>query len=146
MIAPRSTIILTVALLAYVGTAQGADVESMKTTCRERAAKVFGVPAATVEVKYEGQRIDKTHAVNGSALVRGESVTFQCSFAPKEERIATFVRALAQFEARGFGPAAAEFAALPPEPLRDLYLARCERLIAEPPGAAWTAALEMHEK
>ena len=78
-------------LALFAGLAQAADAESMKGICRERAAQVFGVPANTVEVKYEGERIDKTHAVNGSALVRGENVTFQCSFEPQGQRIAKFI-------------------------------------------------------
>jgi heat shock protein HslJ len=100
MITRRVKILLTFQLLAlYAWTAQGADVENMKTTCRERAAKVFGAPANTVEVKYEGRRIDKTHAVNGSAIVRGKRVTFQCSFTPRGDRIATFVVNTPQGEA-----------------------------------------------
>ena len=33
-----------------------------------------------MQVKYEGQRLDGTHAVNGSAAVRGRTETFQCLF------------------------------------------------------------------
>jgi hypothetical protein len=84
-------ILTAIALLVlYAGPAWGADAEAMKATCRGRAAEVFGVAASAVELKYEGQRIDKTHAVNGSALVGGQSVTFQCSFAPGGQRIAKF--------------------------------------------------------
>lgn len=65
----------------------------MKADCRAHAAKALGVTDYEygIEVKYEGQRVDKTHAVNGSAVVRGQTRTFQCSFAPDGRTIARFV-------------------------------------------------------
>ena len=45
------------------------------------------VAADEVTVKCEGQGTDKTHTVNGSAVVRGQNRTFQCSFAPSGARI-----------------------------------------------------------
>jgi hypothetical protein len=65
--------------------------EKMMAHCRNRAAKVLGVSEDSITVKYEGQRTDKTHAVNGSASVRGKSKTFQCSFERDGKRIANFV-------------------------------------------------------
>jgi hypothetical protein len=43
------------------------------------------------ESECEGQRTDKTHAVNGSVHVRGQRETFQCSFGPKGYRIERFI-------------------------------------------------------
>jgi hypothetical protein len=37
------------------------------------ACQSQGVAGNAVDVKYEGQRTDKAHAVNGSASVRGQS-------------------------------------------------------------------------
>jgi len=65
--------------------------ENMLEACRARAAKALGIAADTVEVKYQGQRTDKTHAVNGSATVSGQSRTFQCSFERTGSRIVKFV-------------------------------------------------------
>lgn len=48
------------------------------------------VPASAVTVKYEGQRSDKTHAVNGSADVQGQQRTFQCTFVPNGAKISRF--------------------------------------------------------
>jgi hypothetical protein len=64
----------------------------MRATCRRRAASEFRVQAGTVQVTtYEGQRVDGTHAVNGSANVRGRNRTFQCSFDRSGTRIIRFV-------------------------------------------------------
>jgi len=53
----------------------------MTGDCRVRAATIFGAGAGAGG-KYEGQRVDKTHAVNGSVRVSGRRETFQCSFEP----------------------------------------------------------------
>lgn len=70
--------------------AAAANVESMLGVCRARAARSLKVPASAVTVKYEGQRSDKTHAVNGSADMKGQERTFQCSFVPRGAKIARF--------------------------------------------------------
>jgi hypothetical protein len=74
------------------GLAHAADIESMRMKCSARAAKALRVGADAVEAKYEGQRTDVTHAVNGSAVVRGASKTFQCSFERTGRRITKFKR------------------------------------------------------
>lgn len=84
--------------------AGAANVESMLGVCRARAARSLKVPASAVTVKYEGQRSDKTHAVNGSADVKGQERTFQCSFVPSGAKIARFA----------VNPAAAPAAAVEP--------------------------------
>jgi hypothetical protein len=78
-------------VIVQLGFGQTADVEKMKSVCSARAAKALGVTTNDVEVKYEGQRVDKTHAVNGSATVRNQDRTFQCSFVANGSRIARFV-------------------------------------------------------
>ena len=92
MKSPFASALIGVAAFAFAAeAAHAADAEQMKAECRARAAKLMGVAADTVEVKYEGQRTDKTHAVNGSALVRGQNETFQCSFERDGRRIVRFV-------------------------------------------------------
>jgi hypothetical protein len=59
--------------------------------CHVRAATIFGTGVDAVEVKDEGQRVDKTHAVNSKVFVRGMRETFQCSFEPKGYRIEQFI-------------------------------------------------------
>jgi hypothetical protein len=52
----------------------------MMQECRLRAHEVMHVRLPDIETKYEGQRTDGTHAVNGTAFLRGRQETFQCSF------------------------------------------------------------------
>jgi hypothetical protein len=81
------------AVVFGLGTSLGcaADIESMTTRCSARAVSALHVGADAVDVKYEGQRTDKSHAVNGSAVVRGENKIFQCSFERSGRRITQFV-------------------------------------------------------
>ena len=45
-----------------------------------RAHEVLHTRLPNIETKYEGQRTDGTHAVNGTAFIRSRKETFQCSF------------------------------------------------------------------
>ena len=72
--------LIVVALMACAGSpaALAADDSQMMATCNTYAARHLGVPTSDIlELKYEGQRTDGTHAVNGSAR---NGQTFQCSF------------------------------------------------------------------
>ncbi len=64
---------------------------TMMAICRDRAAHVFHVRAPNVDTKYEGQRTDGTHAVNGTTYLRGVEETFQCSFDNTGRSIVRFV-------------------------------------------------------
>jgi hypothetical protein len=68
--------------------AQGSP-ESMMDECRARAGTVFKESFESISAKYEGQRTDGSHAVNGSA--RNGSETFQCSFDKKGYKITRFL-------------------------------------------------------
>ena len=63
----------------------------MMAQCRDRAADIFHIRLPNVETKYEGQRTDGTHAVNGTAFLRGGSDTFQCSFDAGGSTIVQFI-------------------------------------------------------
>ncbi len=65
--------------------------ERMMQECRNRAHEVLHVRLPDVETKYEGQRTDGTHAVNGTAWLRGRQETFQCSFDRRGREIIQFV-------------------------------------------------------
>lgn len=65
--------------------------DTMMAICRDRAAQVFHVRAPNVETKYEGQRTDGTHAVNGTTYLRDVEETFQCSFDAAGRSIVQFV-------------------------------------------------------
>lgn len=70
--------------------AQGTP-DTMMAQCRARAAQTLGFRMPDIETKYEGQRTDGTHAVNGTARSGGRERTFQCSFGPGGQRIINFV-------------------------------------------------------
>ena len=75
-------------------TAAASSSDAMLDKCRARAAAAFKASPDVVNVKYEGQRTDGTHAVNGS--VEGSApATFQCSFNRSGSRIVKFTRAVA---------------------------------------------------
>lgn len=63
---------------------------AMMETCRTRAAKAYNTGADNVEAKYEGERTDGTHAVNGE--IHTTQATFQCSFNRSGSRIVKFAR------------------------------------------------------
>lgn len=77
---------------AFVSLPAHADTPAiMMQKCRDRAAKVFRVRMPDVETKYEGQRTDGSHAVNGTAFLEGRQETFQCSFDRTGAKIVQFV-------------------------------------------------------
>jgi hypothetical protein len=63
----------------------------MMQVCRVRAHEVMHVRLPDIETKYEGQRTDGTHAVNGTAWMRGRTETFQCSFDRSGRQIIQFI-------------------------------------------------------
>lgn len=83
----RSLLLAAACLVLLQAGAARADVNKMLSSCRERAANKLGVSVGSVHVKYEGQRTDGTHAVNGSTHVQGQERTFQCSFNSAGKRV-----------------------------------------------------------
>ena len=86
----RSTAI-TLVTLAIAGPAAAASPEIMMAQCRDRAHTKLHASVKDIETKYEGQRTDGTHAVNGTAYLQNKTVTFQCSFNKKGSKIIRFV-------------------------------------------------------
>jgi len=76
---------------AMAGSGGNANPGRMMAVCRDRAVHVFHLRAGDVETKYEGQRTDGTHAVNGTAYLRGIEETFQCSFNSSGTSIVQFI-------------------------------------------------------
>jgi hypothetical protein len=66
--------------------------DAMLSICKSRAAKTYRTRADAIEVKYEGQRVDGTHAVNGSNTASDPAATFQCSFNRAGNKIVKFIR------------------------------------------------------
>lgn len=78
------------ALVASVP-ATAASPDEMMGHCRERAHKVLNTRLPDIATKYEGQRTDGTHAVNGTTTIHGVVETFQCSFNKNGSKIIHFV-------------------------------------------------------
>lgn len=76
---------------AMAGAGSNASPGRMMAICRDRAVHVFHLRAGDVDTKYEGQRTDGTHAVNGTAYLRGVQETFQCSYNASGSQIVRFI-------------------------------------------------------
>lgn len=63
----------------------------MLAACKARAAKQLRAATDRIKVVYEGQRTDRTSAVNGLAPTRAGERGFQCSFNASGRRIVRFV-------------------------------------------------------
>lgn len=68
------------AVISVPASAQG-RISDMLSNCQFEAAKRLGGDVANTTVKYEGQRVDGTHAVNGGIRLGGQAWNFQCSYA-----------------------------------------------------------------
>jgi hypothetical protein len=68
-----------VAAFCYDSALAAGNPTDMSVTCRERAARTFKVRMPDVEVKYEGQRVDGTQPVNGTAYLAAKRVTSNAS-------------------------------------------------------------------
>lgn len=76
---------------AVTNPASAATPSEMMALCRNRGHDVLKIRLPDIDTKYEGQRVDGTHAVNGTATVREKTITFQCSFDKPGKRIVKFV-------------------------------------------------------
>jgi hypothetical protein len=86
------TIIAILALLSAFAPASYADATGvMMQQCRLRAHDAFKIRLPDIDTKYEGQRTDGTHAVNGTAYLKDGARTFQCSFDRAGKTITKFV-------------------------------------------------------
>lgn len=77
------------ALLASAGLALAQDEGEMLDKCRAYAASHLKQPAGKINVTFEGQRTDKTFAVNGD-VESDTPITFQCSFGPRGAKVVDF--------------------------------------------------------
>ena len=102
----RSAMLLLVLALmpaAVTNPAGAATPGEMMALCRNRAHDVLKIRLPDIDTKYEGQRVDGTHAVNGTATASGKSTTFQCSFNKAGSGIIRFVVNKPQADAGGGG-------------------------------------------
>ena len=78
-------------LASFAVVAEANTPARMMQECRIRAHEVLHTRLPDIETKYEGQRTDGTHAVNGTAWIRGRTETFQCSFNRPGRQIIQFI-------------------------------------------------------
>lgn len=68
------------AALTATGTALAQSPEYMIEDCRHASQQFYLDYEATTEAKYEGQRTNGTHAVNGTIYLETRSADFSCSY------------------------------------------------------------------
>jgi hypothetical protein len=78
-------------VLQAADSAKALTPDQTMAECRARAGKALRARLPDIDTKYEGQRADGIHAVNGTATVRGSALTFQCSFNRSGSQIVHFV-------------------------------------------------------
>lgn len=71
-----------------------ANTATMLSACKSRAANAYKTSPGNIVVKYEGQRTDGTHAVNGTYETDKMVNTFQCSFDRNGNQIVKFIKNL----------------------------------------------------
>ncbi|MGE0054730.1 MAG: hypothetical protein AB7S74_11005 [Hyphomicrobium sp.] len=87
----RSAAAFLLPAIFSVTSAQAMTSSQMMQECRIRAGHEFRTRLPNIDTKYEGQRVDGTHAVNGTAIFDGRTETFQCSFNRSGNKIIKFV-------------------------------------------------------
>ena len=87
---PRTLIPIAVGI-ACAGSALAASPEYMMEDCKDSAQVYFQDYQALSEVKFEGQRADGTHAVNGTIHLKRRSEDFQCSYNTAGDTLVDFI-------------------------------------------------------
>jgi hypothetical protein len=64
--------------------------EYMTEDCRLASQQFYKEFEARTEAKYEGQRTDGTHAVNGTIYLENRSTSFSCSYNAKGDALVEF--------------------------------------------------------
>jgi hypothetical protein len=77
-------------LYALAETAAAQSPEFMMQDCRNLSRLFFDDFSAQSDVKYEGQRDDGTHFVNGAIFIGAGVEFFQCSYAQSQRRLLDF--------------------------------------------------------
>ena len=102
-------------LLVCVGAcdrpARAQSPEFMMEDCRNLSRLFFQSFNAQSDVKYEGQREDGSHFVNGTIFISDTAEFFQCSYAESRRQLVDFwakERSWPEFVAGGDGPNASD--------------------------------------
>lgn len=84
-------LLASASILLPTGAAIADTPEQMMAHCRNRAHNQLKMRLPDIATKYEGQRVDGTHAVNGTARNNNRTITFQCSFNKRGRKIVKFI-------------------------------------------------------
>jgi hypothetical protein len=84
-------ILPTLVALVFGGSAFAQSTEYMVEDCRNSSQIFFQNFQARSEAKYEGQRTDGTHAVNGTIYLENRSAYFSCSYNAKGDTLVEFL-------------------------------------------------------
>jgi hypothetical protein len=76
--------------LVFGGSAMAQSTEYMIEDCKNSSQIFFQDFEARSEAKYEGQRTDGTHAVNGTIYLENRSAYFSCSYNAKGDTLVEF--------------------------------------------------------
>jgi hypothetical protein len=77
--------------IAFANAALAASPDYMLEDCKYSAKVFFQDYEAGVEAKYEGQRADGTHVVNGTIQLETHGEDFQCSYNAAGDTLVGFV-------------------------------------------------------
>jgi len=77
--------------VACANSAMAASLDYMMEDCKNSSQVFFQDYEARSEVKYEGQRADGTHAVNGTIYLETRSEDFQCSYNAAGDTLVDFI-------------------------------------------------------
>lgn len=81
--------VATATILALPAQAQSQGL--MLNECAHAAQGYFRDYGARTEMKYNGQRVDGTHAINGDIYLENRMESFACSYAPDGNRMVEFI-------------------------------------------------------
>lgn len=86
----RAIVLLSLGLVAPLSGAIGQPVGSMLDACSAVGRTYFRDGLARTDMRYDGQRVDGTHAVNGQIVLETRAEPFSCSFGPNGRRMVEF--------------------------------------------------------
>ncbi len=76
--------------IALSGPVAARSTDGMLNTCADVARSYFREGGARTEMKYNGQRVDGTHAINGDIYLETRMKSFACSFDRSGKRMVEF--------------------------------------------------------
>ncbi len=86
----QAALVIAISFAMYGGPAAAQSRDFMLNACASVAQSYFRDFTARSDMKYNGQRVDGTHAVNGRIFLETRSEDFACSFERSGQRMVEF--------------------------------------------------------